>query len=223
MTAAASSGAEVTIVGYNLILPPGWERIPVRSGTSQAIKQILDNKLRALPVKVSRDAVFPYRVMIEGYLRKLAAEARKDGGLDLYLPVDFRNGSLIAASFVISQGTLTGGDDNPAPAALLTALAKDDDNAAPVGVDGGPAMRREHLVPADASRGIEYGSRRIDYVMPLPDDGSQWLIAAFSAVVNETTPDWFTKLLVELFDAIMSTFRWATTDSCDIMTQRSCR
>jgi hypothetical protein len=222
MTTAAASEAEMTIAGYNLILPPAWERIPVRSGTSQAIKRILDDRLRTLPLKVPRDAVTPYRVTIERNLRKLAAEARKHGGLDLYLPVDFRNGSLIAASFVISQGTLTGGDGNPAPAALLTALTKDD-NAAPVGVDGGPALRREHLVPANATRGTEYGSRRVDYVMPLPGDGSRWLIAAFSAVVNETTPDWFAKLLVELFDAIMSTFRWTTTDSSDTMTQRSCR
>ena len=223
MTAAVPE-AKMTIAGYNLILPPGWERIPVRSGTSQAIKQILDDRLRTLSAKVSRDAVTPYRVMIEGNLRKIAAEARKHGGLDLYLPVDFRNGSLIAASFVISQGTLAGGGDgNPAPAALLTALTEDDNTAAPVGVDGGPALRREHLVPADASRGTEYGSRRVDYVMPLPGDGSRWLVAAFSAVVSETTPDWFAKLLVELFDAIMSTFRWTTTDSGDTMTQRSCR
>jgi hypothetical protein len=218
MTTTTDPGADSIVAGYTLVLPPGWERIPVRSGTSQAIRRILDDKLRALPVKVPRDAITPYRVMIEGHLRKVAAEARKHGGLDLYLPVDFRNGSVIAASFVISEGTLAGGERDPAPAALLTALTEDDNDAAPVSVGGGPALRRELLAPADASRGTEYGSRRVDYVMPLPGDGSRWLIAAFSTVIGEKTPDWFAKLLVDLFDAIISTFRWTTTDSSETIT-----
>jgi hypothetical protein len=222
MTTATVPEADGVIVGYTLVLPPGWERIPVRSGTSQAIKRILDDKLRTLPAKVPRDAIIPYRVMIEGHLRKLAAQARKQGGLDLYLPVDFRNGSLIAASFVLSEGSLTTGGHRPGPAGLLTALTEDGDGA-PASVGSSPAMRREHLVPAGPAGGTEYGSRRVDYIMPIPEDGSRWLIAAFSAIVNEKTPDWFAKLLVELFDATMSTFRWTTTESSGTMTQRSCR
>jgi hypothetical protein len=221
MTTATAPGMNGAVAGYTLVLPPGWERIPLRSGTTHAIKRILDNKVRTLPVRVSRDAIVPYRVMIEGHLRKLAAEARKQGGLDLYLPVDFRNGSPIAASFVISEGSLTADSREPAPAALLTALTEDDDNAAPVSVGNSPAMRAEHLALADPARGTEYGSRRVDYVMPIPGDGARWLIAAFSTVINEQAPDWFAKLLVELFDAIMSTFRWTTTESSERMTQRS--
>jgi hypothetical protein len=217
MTTATPSETETEIAGYTLVLPPGWERIPVRSGTSQVIRRILDDKLRALPVKVSRDVIVPYRVMIEGHLRKIAAEARKQGGLDLYLPVDFRNGSLIAASFVISEGALAGGDRQPAPAALMTALTEDDDSG-PRTVGGSHAVRREHLVAADPASGTEYGSRRVDYVIPIPGNGSRWLIAAFSAVINEKAPYWFAELLVELFDAIMSTFRWTTTDSSETLT-----
>jgi hypothetical protein len=202
------------------VLPPGWERVPVRSGTTEAIKRILDQKLRTVPVKVSRDAIIPYRVMIEGHLRKIAAEARKQGGLDLYLPVDLRGGTLISASFVISEGTLAASGRDPAPAAILTALTEDDD-AAPVSVANSPALRREHFAPADLASGTEYGSRRVDYVVPVPDDGSRWLVAAFSTVVNEEAPDWFAKLLVELFDAIMSTLRWTATQSSETMTQRS--
>jgi hypothetical protein len=220
MTAETAPGPDSTIAGYTLVLPPGWERIPVRSGTAQAIKRILDAKLRTLPVKVSRDTIVPYRVMVEGHLRKVATEARKQGGLDLYLPVDLRNGFLIAASFVISEGSLTASSQGSAPTAVLTKLT-DDDDATPASVGNSPALRREHLVPPDPACGTEYGARRVDYIMPLPDDGSRWLIAAFSTVVNEEAPDWFAKLLVELFDAIMSTFRWTTTESGETMTQRS--
>jgi hypothetical protein len=220
MTTRTVTEPNGAIAGYTLVLPPGWARIPVRSGTSQAIKRILDDKLRTLPVKVSRDAILPYRVMIEGHLRKIAAEARKQGGLDLYLPIDFRNGSLISASFVISEGTLAASGREPAPADLLTALAEDDD-AATVSVGNSPSLRKEHFARADPVSGTEYGSRRVDYVMPVPDDDSRWLIAAFSTVVNEEAPDWFAKLLVELFDAIMSTFRWTTTQSSETMTPRS--
>jgi hypothetical protein len=222
MTTLTIPEANGAIAGYTLVLPPGWERIPVRSGTSQAIKRILDGKLRALPVKMSRDTIVPYRVMIEGHLRKIATEARKQGGLDLYLPVDFRNGSLISASFVRSEGTLAASGSDPAPASLLTVLTEDDD-AAPFSVGNSPALRREHFAPADPASGTEYGSRRVDYVVPIPDDDSRWLVAAFSTVVNEEAPDWFAKLLVELFDAIMSTFRWTTTESSETMTGRSCQ
>jgi len=221
MTTRTVPDPDSAIAGYTLVLPPGWERIPVRSGTAQAIKRILDDKLRTLPVRVSRDAIFPYRVMIERHLRKLAAEARKQGGLDLYLPVDFRNGSLISASFVISEGTLAASGREHAPAALLTALTENDGDAATVSVGNGPSLRKEHFAPADPISGTEYGSRRVDYVVPIANDGSRWLVAAFSTVVNEEAPDWFAKLLVELFDAIMSTFRWTTTESSETMTPRS--
>lgn len=214
---AGTAQPEVT-TGYTLVLPPGWARIPVRSGTGQAIRRILDDKVRMLPAKVPRDAVAPYRVKVEGHLRTLAAEARKHGGLDLYLPVDLRNGSLLAASFVISEGSLTAPDGGPAPDALLRTLADEDGEAAPVGVDGAAALRTERAVGADTSRGIEHGSRRVDYVMPVPGDSSRWLLAIFSTVISSQERDWFAMLLVELFDAIMSTFRWTTTDSSDIIT-----
>ncbi|HXP57270.1 MAG TPA: hypothetical protein VN847_20050, partial [Streptosporangiaceae bacterium] len=72
--------------GYTLVLPPGWERIPARQGTDEAIRAILDAKFRELPPNLPRDQLAPYRAEIEGRLRRAAAQARKNGAIDLYLP-----------------------------------------------------------------------------------------------------------------------------------------
>jgi len=92
--------------GYTLVLPPGWERIPAREGAEDAIKAILDVKFKELPPDLPRDQLAPYRAEIEGKLRKAAAQARKNGAIDLYLPVQLRNGLPVPASFVVSEGAI---------------------------------------------------------------------------------------------------------------------
>jgi hypothetical protein len=100
--------------GYTLVLPPGWERIPARQGTDDAIKAILEAKFRELPPDLPRDQLAPYRAEIEGKLRRAAAQARKNGAIDLYLPVELRGGLPVPASFVVSEGSIpAAGIDEP--------------------------------------------------------------------------------------------------------------
>jgi hypothetical protein len=53
-------------------------------------------------------------------------------------------------------------------------------------------------------------SRRVDYVLPVPGIPGDWLVIAFSTLGDGRPEGQFTRLLVELFDAIVSTFRWTT-------------
>jgi hypothetical protein len=193
--------------GYTLVLPPPWRQIPVRYGTPKAIRQISGEAFRHLPRHISRDKVTPYRIELERRLTSAADQARRHGGTDLYLPVDLARGTLLAASFVASEGWLGAAGELRA-SDIVSRLAAEDAGSARVTVDGAAGVRTEHISPADPPAEPGRGSRRVDYVLPVPGAGGRWLVFAFSALGAGDPGDKFADLLVELFDAIMSTFRW---------------
>ena len=45
--------------------------------------------------------------------------------------------------------------------------------------------------------------------MPIPGEGGRWLLFAFSTLGAGDPDDQVARMLVQLFDAMMSTFRWA--------------
>jgi len=195
--------------GYTLVLPPGWERIPARQGADDAIKAILDAKFKELPPDLPRDKLAPYRAEIEGKLRKAAAQARKNGAIDLYLPVQLRNGLPVPASFVVSEGAIpTAGVAEPDQ--IVGALVAESADGTPVTVDGVTGARSERSSGPDPDQDIEYGSRRVDYMVPVPGEAGRWLLFAFSTLGAGDPGDEVARMLVQLFDAMMSTFRWAT-------------
>lgn len=206
-TAATGSAS-----GYFVVLPPAWRKIPVRSGTEEAVKEIVDQAFKNLPKGFPRDKATPYRVELRRQLTDAARRARQQGGSDLYLPVELEHGALLAASFVVSEGSVpSSGDPDPDPSRVLAVLAAES-GGRPVTVDGAIGTRSERTAPPDPGSGIDFGSRRVDYVLSVPGDDSRWLLVAFSALGAGDPEDKFAKLLVELFDAIMSTFRWVGYD-----------
>jgi len=74
-------------------------------------------------------------------------------------------------------------------------------------IAGTACSRTETLAPADPARGVPFQSRRVVYVLPVPQDPDRWLVVTFSALRTERDDDPST-VSVELFDAIMSTFGW---------------
>jgi hypothetical protein len=194
--------------GYTLVLPPGWERIPARQGADDAIKAILDAKFRELPPDLPRDKLALYRAEVEGRLRRAAAQARKNGAIDLYLPVQLRGGLPVPASFVVSEGSI-GTASVAGPQQIVSYLVEEGPDAAPVTVDGVTGARSEQTAGPDPDQGVEYGSRRVDYAVPVPGEDGRWLLFAFSTLGAGDPGDQVAGLLVQLFDAMMSTFRWA--------------
>jgi hypothetical protein len=83
-------------------------------------------------------------------------------------------------------------------------------SASPVMVDGCAGARLESAAPAETILGIEAASRRVDYLLPVPGQPGQWLIVTFAASGDGDPEGEFARLLVELFDSIMLTFRWVT-------------
>jgi hypothetical protein len=190
------------------VLPPAWRKIPVRHGTDKAIKEIVDDAFANLSHEdIPRDKLTPYRMELGRQLTAAARRARQQGGTELYLPVELEHGTVIAASFVVSEGLL-GDTEDVDPRQIAAFMAAEDEAARPVEIDGAVGVRTERVAPPDPAEGVEYGSRRVDYVLSLPADPNRWLVIAFSALGAGDPDDKFAKLLVDLFDAIISTFRW---------------
>jgi hypothetical protein len=217
--AGTAETAAARISGYTLVLPGAWRRIPVQQGTRPAIRGVVDEVLRRFSKGVSRDNVTPYRIELERRLSDMAAQARSAGGIDLYLPIEYTHGVTITASFVVSQVTLPEPppelpDVEQADTALFVSyLTSADGDAAPVVIAGAAAARKESVAAADPAQQVPYGSRRVDYMLPVPGESRGMLIVAFSTIGDGDPEGQFAKLLVELFDAIMTTFRWAGDQS----------
>ena len=196
------------VSGYSLVVPPGWSRIPLRHGTAAAIREIAENALAAIPANRPRGRAALHRDQIARRLADLAEQARPLGGVDLYLPVAHLHRTAVPASFIVSEGRPpAAGIVDPARVAgyLASAVA----GASPVMVDGCAGARLESAAPAETILGMAAASRRVDYLLPVPGQPGQWLIVTFAAAGDGDPPGAFAGLLVELFDSIMLTFRWA--------------
>lgn len=199
---AAMEGHRAAAHGYTLVLPPGWARVPLRDGADGAISKILDRAHAGL----SRDQVASARRELRQRLRSLVALARERQGLDLYLPVERVHGFTLGASFIVAQVSF--GAEEPLDPSLLVAGLTSETDSAPVTVGGVVGSRAEGVLSADPATDTPFGSRRVDYVLPVPADADRWLLVSFSAIGQGNPRDEVADLAVELFDAIMTTFRW---------------
>jgi hypothetical protein len=188
-------------VGYSVILPPSWAKIPLRNDAEGAIKRILDKSFPG----VSRDEVAAARQELRQRLKKLINQARSNGGLDLYLPVELMRGLPVPASFVVSEGEL-GGPEELEPELIIAKLAAQ--GADVTEIDGAPAVRREELVPPDPGQEFSYGSRQVTYTLAVPGNPGRWLLVAFSTIGAGDPDDDIARLLASLFESVMTTFRW---------------
>ncbi|KUN26096.1 hypothetical protein AQJ23_12950 [Streptomyces antibioticus] len=193
---------------YELILPPGWVRIPLREGTQEALEKILFSHMEQVPEGIPRDDAMRFRLDMRRQLEKQARAARRNGGLDLYLPVRPRGGIFLMASFVVAEMPI-GQDHGVPPEAVLAQLVDDGvpgGAATKVDVAGAPALRRDY------SRALDEGellTRRVDYVIPVANAPGHWISINFSTPGDGDVDSEFTDVLVELFDAVVSTFRWS--------------
>jgi hypothetical protein len=195
--------------GYTLVLPPGWCRIPLRQGTSAAIREMLNAKFKHLP----RDTVAPYRAEIERRLKQQVAESRSAGGVDMYFPVDITPLGPLPASFVVSEIRLDPPADtgDPDPSLVVASLAADALGAPGtriVDIDGASGLRAEELVAGAPGAEFSYATRSVKYTLPMPGAPGRWLLVMFATPGAADPAGKFAGLLVELFDAIMGTFRW---------------
>lgn len=219
---AESSGAaeridrQGPVTGYRIILPDQWAQVPLRQGTEEAIRRILDDAYARVPADAPPDKIGPYKRELERRFREAVAQAVKSKALDLYLPVKPLGEFSIGASILVSESLLPRRHGQPLSEAETTEVAvrllsRDGVEGADLSsgeVDGALAVRREHVEKADSGQGTDLASRRVEYMISVPDDPDRWFVAAFSTVGGGSPRDELAEVLVEWFDALMANFRW---------------
>ncbi|MFF1652121.1 hypothetical protein [Streptomyces sp. NPDC058255] len=162
-----------------------------------------------LPAGFPKDDIPKARLQLTKELKQAVRQARDSDGLTLYLPVERMHGMLIPASFIVSE-PLGAPAGNIEPEAVLIDLARDAEDASARELDGTAAVRTLRKLAADPDKGVEVPSWRVQYTVPIPHSVSaQWLTFSFSTLASPGVETEFTETLVELFDAVMTTFRWS--------------
>lgn len=186
---------------YAIVLPPGWIRVSLTGTVQQAVKDLVERMFRHAP----RDEALEARRVFEERMTEMVRQARARNGLDLYLPVEQMHGHTISASFMVGGVVLPDEVDDLDTLALLGDLSKD---GKPVAIDGEMGVRTERVEPADSHQGADVDTRRVDYAFPLPGDNRRWIVVTFSTPGEAEPGDQVADALVQLFDAMMTTFRW---------------
>lgn len=204
-----------SVTGYRVLLPSQWEQIPLRQSTEEAIRRILDAAFSAIPENAPQDKIGPYKRELERRFRAAVSQAQRGNALDLYLPVKPTADVTLGASIVVSEELLRRhrrdanlSDPTQVAIQLLSQDGVDGGDWSSGEIDGALAVRREHVVQEDPGKGIELASRRVEYIVSVPDDPNRWFISAFSTVGDGDPRDDLAEALVEWFDAVMATFRW---------------
>ena len=200
-------------ISYRLVLPRPWTRLPVGRGLEERARDLVEEAAARLPKDAPPDQVGPWKREMQRRIVTDVRRAREYGGIDLYLPTDTMDGFLMGASFVVSEITPPGlppDDPEAAIGGVLAELAASQDGARPISVADTVWVRTEKVVAPDPAQApeLDVPTRRVTYATAVPGDPRRWLTVAFSCV-GDGDPDGEASIVsVELFDAIMSTWRW---------------
>jgi hypothetical protein len=200
--------------GYRLVVPPGWVQVPVRDATADTAHQVIATAFRHPPDGIPRDKFTQARIELERRLSKMISDARRNGGLELFLAFGHAYETPVPASFLVAEGSL-GEMSAEDPLAVVTTLVADSEASRMTALDGAPAVRCEFVQEPDQGKDAGYPSLRVDYTVAVPGEEGRWLVITFSTLGAGDPAGEYARLLAELFDAIMSTFRWTSvqTDS----------
>ncbi|MER5524190.1 hypothetical protein ABT075_06180 [Streptomyces sp. NPDC002677] len=199
------------MIGYTLFLPPGWAKVPLREGSAEVVKRIVDDAALRYSSELPKDRLIEARLELHRKLNGVVEDARRRNGIDLYIPVEPVHGRITPASFIVAKVD-TVLEDGVTRQEVMTRLVGDFDFTEPVEVHETVGVRGERVLGVNPEKGIETPSRHVDYVLPVPSGGanSEWIVVSFSTVGDGDPEGEFSDLLAELFDAVMTTFRWRT-------------
>ncbi|WP_143080507.1 hypothetical protein [Actinacidiphila rubida] len=176
--------------------------------------------IEEIPAGVPRDQGMAYRLHVRRKVDRMVEEARRAGGLDLYVPARVRSRTLMASSFLVSE-IVRGEDDDgrevaggePRAELVLARLAGDRraGDAGELRLAGeAMAVRWEYVAGPDGSDPeVDASSRHVDYVLAVPGDSGRWLAVSYSTAGDGDPDSAFTRTATDLFDAVMSTFQWS--------------
>ena len=193
--------------GYHLVTVTPWRRINLLGDLDAQVDEAIEGAARDVPPEVPPDQVGPLKRRMRDTMHAQLVAARADGGLDFYYTAEEHHGFGYNATFVVS-GVMSTTSSGREVAEALTELFRQGDE--PVSIGGTVWARRERTTaqePAELVDG-EVPSRRVDYTTSVPGAPRRWIQVTFSAIGDGD----LVGLVVELFDAMMSTWRWVRED-----------
>jgi len=200
---------------FLIALPPGWMRLPARASEESTLRAMIDEIVaEALPSSLPRDTAEPWRGEMRKTLTAMVDEARDAGASAVYIPVRPVNGVNVPASFVESE--IDDGDAGD-PGSVLAAILADADDGTLHVIDGAHAARTDsstvRVEPRDGWPAMT--TRQIVYTIEVPHREGRWVVLSFSAASGDRPSAALSDALVELFDALMLTFRWSDVPGVD--------
>jgi hypothetical protein len=216
--------------GYDLLLPPGWTRVPLeRSGARRLARRLVAERAGDQP----RDTVTRARVVLERELLSVVDRAVDAGAADMFMVAQRRSGQPVAATLTVMFVPPAGGSDGRLldPPELADRLRAPGGETDVTDLPTGPAVRRVRVLAGPATLGMPVADVDahadvdvaaadaagdvdlapadsvdvvvVDYVVPVPDSAGTHLLLTFSSpnlVVRDA--------MVALFDAVATTLRW---------------
>jgi hypothetical protein len=196
---------------YSIIDIPGWENLSLNAADRADLERRIEELANvSVPEEVPRDTATPFRQEIRKQLTRLVDQARAAGAGLICLPTQRMGDIAVPASYTVSEWRDTDREE-ATPAALLESLAASSSAAVSfVDVDGQPALREEdiELADTDADPLAMHAGRRVTYTVSAPDDSRRWVIFSFITLGDGDPKGPLADLLVELFDAQLTTLRW---------------
>lgn len=203
--------------GYRLVLPAPWVRVSLDGDLEKSVATLMDGAMKDVPKQLPPDQVMPVRRRAEADLLRTLREARDASGIDAYFPAGLMHGNRLNATFIVSSAVPDAMADHEMSVRVMASLLAHPDSR-PVTIDDTVWARRERDVaastaPADrAAPLVAFDARRVEYRTPVPGDPRRWISVAFTTGGDGDLGSRTTALIVELFDAIMGTWRWSPDD-----------
>jgi len=195
---------------FVMALPPGWVRLPARPESAEQLAHELDAIVAgALPDDLPRDSAEPLRRQFRRQLTRTVQEAGEAGATAVYLPAAPVDGFTLPASLTESE---VDDESESEPVVVIAQLLADSGqlDGGLRDVNGAAAARTEDVLTNDQPEGSweRVWTRRVVYTISVPHRPGRWLVLAFTAVYGDEPSERLAGALVQLFDALVTTFRW---------------
>ncbi|WP_141789643.1 hypothetical protein [Oryzihumus leptocrescens] len=197
-----------------MVIPPPWTHIDLgnRGGAEQQVMGLVDRAMEQLPRDMPPDQVGPMRRSLARRISGALEQARESGGIELFLPTETWHGFHNGSSFIVAEVE----PDVRPPAevtaenypALVMGEMLERPAARAVHTANSIWVRTERVHPPDVVPEVDVPTVSVDYLTPAPQSPGSWIGVMFSTVGDGDPASQSTRLSVELFDAIMSTWTW---------------
>ena len=188
-------------IEYRFVLPPGWVQIALDDSADKTVRDI---------ARTAAAAVEPEnRVVAESFLRdqltSVVAQARANGGQDLYVPTAPVEGMPLPMSIVVSEIIPPGDGARFSSSDALVSFASRSADSTATTIDGQLAVRSSGVIPADDDRPE---TRRLSYLVCTPGPPRLMLITGAIVQLDLEGFDHIDSALELLFDSMTATIRF---------------